>query len=277
MHATVLGSKMHYLDSGSGPAVLLLHGQATHAQLYRNIIPALPGRRIAVDLIGMGGSDKPAIAYAWGDHVRYLDAFIDAVIPAPQPLVIVAQDWGATLGVDWARRHSERVRGVAVMGTLLQTFSLAELGPMGGLMTQLRSPAGEVMVLEQNFVMKQLLPMSVKTKLSPETLAAYEAPYPDAESRTPLLQWLRSWPIDGAPRDVHDAVTANVRWLHETRVPRLVLRTDEDQLIMPNAVIDSLAASGARVENVGDAGHFLQEDKPAEISAAVARWLAALA
>ncbi|HXJ69728.1 MAG TPA: alpha/beta fold hydrolase, partial [Verrucomicrobiae bacterium] len=60
------------LDAGPGPALVLLHGNPTHAYLWRNIIPRLRGGRriIAPDLVGMGASGKPAVAYRFFDHAR---------------------------------------------------------------------------------------------------------------------------------------------------------------------------------------------------------------
>lgn len=78
---SVLGSQMAYVDEGSGPVVLFLHGNPTSSYLWRNVIPhVMPyARCIAPDLIGMGESDKPAIDYRIDDHARYLQAFIEAL------------------------------------------------------------------------------------------------------------------------------------------------------------------------------------------------------
>ncbi len=74
----VLGSKMHYIDEGKGDPILFIHGNASWSYLWRNIIPfVIPqGRVIAVDLIGMGKSDKPKIDYTFADQSRYLESFI---------------------------------------------------------------------------------------------------------------------------------------------------------------------------------------------------------
>src|SRR6056297_2265819 len=72
------GSRMHYIDEGEGDPVLFLHGNPTSSYLWRNIIPYLSAsaRCIAPDLIGMGKSDKPDIAYRFTDHYDYLKTFI---------------------------------------------------------------------------------------------------------------------------------------------------------------------------------------------------------
>ena len=104
------GSKMHYVDEGDGDPILFLHGNPTSSYLWRNIIPyATPhGRVIAVDLIGMGKSDKPDIDYRFTTHAEYLEAFIDALELTNITLVI--HDWGSALGMDFARRNPDRVK-----------------------------------------------------------------------------------------------------------------------------------------------------------------------
>ena len=100
----VLDSTMSYLESGaSGPTVLFLHGNPTSSYIWRNIIPHVApfGRCIAPDLVGYGQSGKPDIDYRFFDHVRYLDAFLEAI--DIRDMVIVAQDWGTALAFRCSR------------------------------------------------------------------------------------------------------------------------------------------------------------------------------
>ena len=105
----VLGPQTAYVDVGAGPAVLFLHGNPTSSYLWRDVIShvAPHGRCIAPDLIGMGSSDKPDIAYRIEDHARYLEGFVEAL--GLTETVLVLHDWGSALGLDWARRHPGRV------------------------------------------------------------------------------------------------------------------------------------------------------------------------
>jgi haloalkane dehalogenase len=118
-YAEVLGSKMAYVDEGAGeagaPVALLLHGNPTSSYLWRNVIPHIAPhmRCIAPDLIGFGDSDKPDILYRVEDHARYLQALIEAF--QLKDVVLILHDWGSALGLDWARRHSTRIRGLALM------------------------------------------------------------------------------------------------------------------------------------------------------------------
>ena len=117
----VLDSRMAYREAGAGAPVVFLHGNPTSSYLWRNVMPAVAriARCLAPDLIGMGQSGKnPAGAYTFADHARYLDAWFDAVVPRER-VVLVLHDWGGALGFHWARRHAERVRGIAYMETIV--------------------------------------------------------------------------------------------------------------------------------------------------------------
>ena len=102
---SVLDSTMYYQDHGDGNPVVLLHGNPTSSYLWRNVIPELTGqaRCLAPDLIGMGRSGKPGIAYRFADHARYLDAWFDAL--EVDGVTLAGHDWGGALGFDWAARH----------------------------------------------------------------------------------------------------------------------------------------------------------------------------
>ena len=94
----VLDSFMAYTEAGEGRPVVFLHGNPTSSYLWRNVIPHVADRTrcLAPDLIGMGDSGKPDIAYRFADHARYLDAWFDALGLAE--VVIVGHDWGGALG-----------------------------------------------------------------------------------------------------------------------------------------------------------------------------------
>ena len=111
----VEGSRIHYVEEGSGDPILFIHGNPTSCYLWRNVIPHLSSdaRCLALDLIGMGRSDKPEIEYRLVDHARYVDAFIAAL--GLERLTLVLHDWGSALGFHYARRHAANVKGIAFM------------------------------------------------------------------------------------------------------------------------------------------------------------------
>ena len=126
----VLGSQMHYVESGEGDPVLYLHGNPTSSYLWRNVIPhtAKHNRSIAVDLIGMGKSDKPDIGYRFFDHLKYIEGFVEAL--GLENITLVIHDWGGGLGVSYARRHQENVQGIAFMEAVVKPMTWAEMNPV---------------------------------------------------------------------------------------------------------------------------------------------------
>ncbi len=193
----VLDSTMFHRESGAGAPVVFLHGNPTSSHLWRDVLPAVggPGRLLAPDLIGMGESGKPDIAYTFADHARYLDAWFDAL--GLDEVVLVGHDWGGALAFDWAARHPGRVRGIAFTETIVKPMTWEEF-PEGGrpLFEAIRTPGvGEALILDDNAFVEQVLPGSVATPLAPADLDVYRAPYPTVESRRPLLQWPRSMPL----------------------------------------------------------------------------------
>ena len=97
-YVEVLGSKIHYIDEGSGDPILFLHGQPTWSYLWRNTIPyaSSVGRAVSMDLIGFRKSDKSDLGYRFFDHVKYVEGFIDAL--GLKNITLVIHDWGFGLG-----------------------------------------------------------------------------------------------------------------------------------------------------------------------------------
>src|SRR5918992_4372186 len=124
----VLDSTIHYKDSGTGTALVFLHGNPGSSHLWRNVLPHVGhGRLLAPDLIGMGRSGKPDIPYRFADHARYLDAWFDAL--DLDLVVLVGHDWGGALAFDWAARHPERVLGIAFLESIVKPMAWDDLSP----------------------------------------------------------------------------------------------------------------------------------------------------
>jgi haloalkane dehalogenase len=115
----VHGSKLHYVDEGSGDPILFLHGNPTSSYLWRNILPAVTpvGRGIALDLIGMGKSNQPDIEYRFFDHATYVEGFIELM--GLKSITLVIHDWGSALGFHYAMRHENNMKGLAFMEAIM--------------------------------------------------------------------------------------------------------------------------------------------------------------
>ena len=119
----VHGSKIHYVDEGSGDPILFIHGNPSSSYIWRNIIPYLVphGRCIALDPIGMGKSDKPDLEYRFFDHLKYVEGFIEKLDLSNLTLVI--HDWGSGLGFHYAMRHESNVKGIAFMEAMVKPYT----------------------------------------------------------------------------------------------------------------------------------------------------------
>ncbi|MFE3453161.1 haloalkane dehalogenase [Nonomuraea sp. NPDC059194] len=274
----VLDSSLHYEDTGTGPAMVFLHGNPSSSHSWRKVLPGIdaPARLLAPDLIGMGRSGKPDIAYTFADHARYLDAWFDAL--DLHDVVLVGHDWGGALAFDWAARHPERVRGIAFFEAIVRPMSWNDLGDAPRARAEtMRSPRGEDLILDQNFFIETAYTGGVRTPLDADEMAPYLEPYPTRESRRPVLQWARSLPLDGEPADVAERVIAYDAWLAaSTDVPKLLLTFDSSPtlLITPEAAAwckDNIAS--LEIEHIGPAGHHATEDQPEAIAAAITAWV----
>jgi len=212
----VLETEISYVDVGQGYPIVFLHGNPTWSYLWRNIIPyVVPhGRCLAPDLVGMGQSGRSAArAYRFADHVRYLDAWFEA-LNLTSKVTIVGHDWGGALGFHRASRYPSQVRAIAYMETFVQPRRWQDLGPAGAaLFRQLRSEEGEHLILDENAFVERVLPNGTLRKLTDNEMGAYREPYRDREGRWPTLVWPREQPIDGVPTDVVAIVEGYGRWL----------------------------------------------------------------
>ncbi len=275
----VIDTEIAYVDTGKGDPIVFIHGNPTSSYLWRNIIPHLEraGRCIAPDLVGMGDSGKaPSGSYRFVDHARYLDAWFEAVVPTGK-LTFVVHDWGSALGFHWARRHPDRIKGIAYMEAVVRPLTWEEWPePARPIFKAMRSPAGEEIILQKNVFIDRILPGSVIRKLTDEEMAVYRRPYlQSGESRRPTLTWPREIPIDGEPPDVVEIANLYAQWLSRSPVPKLFINADPGTILVgPQR---EFCRSWPNQREVTVKGiHFIQEDSPAEIDQAIAEWYASL-
>ncbi len=273
---------MAYVDAGEGDPIVLLHGNPTSSRLWRNVIPHLEslGRCVAPDLIGMGDSDKLATsgpsAYRFVEHRRFLDGFL-AAVGADSHVVFVLHDWGSALGFDWARRHPSDVRGIAYMEAIVRPLTWDEFPAAARRIFQaMRSDDGERLVLQDNVFVERILPASILRELSDDEMAAYRRPFAQpGEGRRPTLTWPREIPLDGEPADVHAIVDGYAQWLATSDVPKLFANAEPGS-ILTGAQREFCRGWPNQREVTVSGIHFVQEDSPDEIGAAVGAWLRTL-
>jgi haloalkane dehalogenase len=275
----VNGKRMAYVEMGSGNPILFQHGNPTSSYLWRNIMPALAdkGRCIAVDLIGMGDSDKlddpGPDSYRYVEHRDYLFAAWEQ-LGIDDNVTLVIHDWGSALGFDWASQHPDKVRGICYMEGIPCPVRWEDWPEVVRPIFQgFRSPAGEDMVLEKNIFVERVLPGSVLRGLTDEEMTVYRRPFLNpGEDRRPTLTWPRQIPLDGQPADVAEIAERYAAWLRETEVPKLFINAE------PGAILVGRQREFARslknqTEVTVTGSHFIQEDSPDDIAAAIVSWL----
>ena len=282
-YVEVLGSKMSYVDKGEGDPIVFIHGAPTSAYLWRNIMPYLEpyGRVIAPELIGHGESGKPDIEYTFSDHVKYLDGFFDAMNLDPATLII--HDWGSVLGLYYASRNPDKVRGIAMMEALCAPWypiynteeAKKRKGKAGAIAHyQLyKSDAGWDLAIKQNQFVEQVLMIHIHRKLTQREMDAYRDPFRKEEWRKPIYMWAREVGMDGDRPFTDQAMEHYNKWLLETEIPIL------DIYGKPGEVTEEYDVRW-RAEHyknhssafIGFVLHFVQEDQPEYLGRAIADW-----
>ena len=278
----VLGKTMSYVEMGEGDPIVFQHGNPTSSYLWRNIMPhaAHLGRCIALDLIGMGDSEKLEDSgpdrYTFAEHYQYFEAAMEALGIA-EKVTLVIHDWGSALGFHWANQHRDAVQGICYMEAIVapmptwDDFSKDAAPVFQGF----RSPAGEEMVLEKNIFVERVLPGSVLRGLSEEEMAVYRRPFASpGEDRRPTLTWPRQIPIEGEPPEVVEIAEAYAEWLGGSNVKKLFINA-EPGAILTGRMRDLCRSWPNQTEVTVAGSHFIQEDSPDEIGQALVDWISA--
>jgi haloalkane dehalogenase len=267
-YVELLGNRIHYVDEGSGPVLLMLHGNPTWSYLYRHLIARLADafRCIAPDYPGFGLS-RAAAGYDFrpATHARVIQAFVDALeLDGYVPMV---QDWGGPIGLWVAGGHPERVAGVVIGNTWawpvtgerhFELFSLA----MGG-------PLGRLAIRYGNAFVNLLVPAGIqRNRPDRQTMRAYRGPMADLRSRMATAVFPRE--IRGSAAFLGE-VEARLERLADH--PALILWGDGD-FAFRSKERERFEGRFPRHRTVvlAGAGHFIQEDAPAEIAEAVRAW-----
>lgn len=262
---------VHYVDEGSGPTILFLHGNPTWSFLYRNVIRGLRDsfRCIALDYPGFGLSwVRPGSGYGYRvpDHADAVERFVLEL--DLRDVVLMAQDWGGPIGLTVATRHPDRFRGFVlgntwawpVNGTFhFEVFSRV----MGG-------PLGRAFVRHANAFVNVMIPLGTATKLPDEVMAAYRGPFQTPGERRP------TWEL---PREILRARPFLQRLLDDVPVladrPALFVWGGGDTALRSSVELPRLQELFPDHETVVLEGvkHYFQEDAPEGVTAAIRTWM----
>ncbi len=279
-YQNVLGYKMHYVEIGNGDPIVFLHGNPTSSYLWRNIIGhAQPyGHAIALDLIGMGKSDKPDIAYTFNDHYQFVEEFLNSL--ELDHITLVVHDWGAAIGFNYARLHPDKVKAIAFMeGALPPVFPLKCQSVTNNMLcdffSDLRDPViGYNLIIKQNHFVENLIPGAINRSIGEQEMSFYRAPYPDETSRLPTWVWPLQIPIDGVPADVTNTFSELKQFMMDSDIPKLLLYASPGAIVNPDALIwyrNNL--EHLETKFIGQGIHYIQEDQPEAVGRALSDWL----
>lgn len=262
------GLRMHYIDEGprDGQVVLMLHGEPSWSYLYRKMVPVVTAaglRAVAPDLVGFGRSDKPASQddYSYQAHVDWMAAFVERT--DLRGITLVCQDWGGLIGLRVAAEHPERFARIVAANTFLPTGD---------------TPPGEAFLRWQTFSQTapelpigNIVRGGCQTALTPEVIAAYDAPFPDERYKAGARVFPRLVPT----RPDDPASDANRRaWevLKRWEKPFLTAFSDGDPITRGGDRAFQAMVPGAAGQphtTIAGGGHFLQEDRGEELAQAV--------
>jgi haloalkane dehalogenase len=269
-YAEIDGLRLHYLDEGprDGEPIVCFHGEPTWSYLYRKMIPPLVDagfRVIAPDYAGFGRSDKPTERdwYTYDRHVDLVSRLLDTL--DLRGATAIVQDWGGPIGLRWAVENGDRVARLVIMNTGLFTGRVSK-GFMAWRDFAERNPDLPIGFIVQG---------ATATDVPEDVVAAYEAPFPNAESKAGAAVFPLLVPtVDGEPGAAEMRVVSDElsRW----DKPALIAFSDSDPVFpWPRAgqvFADLIPAAGEPVKIEGGA-HFLQEDRGERIAEEIVRFL----
>jgi haloalkane dehalogenase len=259
-YVEVGGLRLHHIDEGEGPTVLCFHGEPDWSYLYRRMAASLleSGHRVVVpDLVGFGRSDKPTDRrwYTYERHCEHVSAHLDAI--ELEDVTVVVQDWGGPIGLRWAVEHADQVGRLVIMNTGLFTGRVSK-GFMAWREFAERTPDLPIGMIMQG---------ATTTELGPEIIAAYEAPFPTAESKAGAQQFPLLVPLTAEEAGVNEMLAVQDE-LSRWEKPALIAFSDSDPVFpypIAGEVFTALIPTAGEQVRIEGAAHFLQEDRGPEI------------
>ena len=265
------GHRMHYVDEGSGPVVVCLHGNPTWGFLFRNLIAALRDdfRVIVPDHIGCGLSDQPGdVCFRAGDRIGHLEDLLAELGVGRFSLVM--HDWGGPLGTGLAVRRPADVERLVYFNT-----TLAEMALLPGMIRRAAAPViGRLLTQDTMQFLKLLTSFGVVQAIPEEVKRGYLRPYRSRAGRRAIWGFVQDIPFSPShpTAPLMNDMVARLPALADT--PVKIIWGMKDPCFHPG-ILRQVAARfpQADVVRVPDASHLVLEDAPGRSIAAIREFL----
>lgn len=275
----VNGSKMHYLEDGSGDPILFLHGMPTSSYLWRNVIPYVKslGRCIAPDLIGMGKSDKPDIEYSVNDHINYIEKFIEKL--NLKRITLVMHGWGSVIGFSYAMSHQSNCRGLVFYESYLRALNSDDISlPYQEQLSLLQQSEYNTpdLVTNGTYFIDKIFPQGMMRPLPEKDMSEYRQPFLKEGSDKALNQYIKEMPGSASKsKTAVDKIIADYsEKLTKSKIPKLMLYS------IPGFITTMASAMWAKdhlpnieLIELGEELHYAQESNPGIMGETISVWL----
>jgi pimeloyl-ACP methyl ester carboxylesterase len=265
----IKGHKLHYVDQGKGPALVMVHGNPTWSFYYRNLITHLSKnfRTIVPDHIGCGFSDKPDACdydYTLASRISDLDELINSLCP-DEKICLIVHDWGGMIGLAWALDNLDRIDKIVITNTAGFLLPKDKRFPLRLWLIKYLSWFGVPAVLGLNAFARGALYMGSNTPLSPSVKKGLTAPYNSWKNRIATLKFVQDIPIDKKDKSfcIVDHVDKHLTQLNEEQ---LLFLWGAKDFVFDLTFFNEFKQRFPRAKShlFKDAGHYLFEDKPEE-------------
>lgn len=258
------GNTIHYIDEGSGPVLLLLHGNPTWSFLYRHIVRKLSPhfRCIALDYPGFGlSTPRPGYAFLPREHSSIVEKFVDHL--GLKDLRLMVQDWGGPIGLGFAGRRPELIHSV-ILGNTFAWPAQRSKG-MTAFSRIIGSAPARFLITRYNLLARWLIPAGNNRKLTEQELAAYMGPFPTPASRLPT--WIFAHQILASGKYLAEVESGLSRL--KAKAALIVWGEADGAFRTPDRLRLMEHFPNHRVCLLPWAKHYIQENAPDEICAAI--------
>lgn len=268
------GIKVHVLEVGSGYPLFLQHGNPTSGFLYRKVARALPTERVRVimpTMVGLGFSSKvPASQHTLANHMRWIKAVLDQL--QLQEVIYVGQDWGGPVGMGALALSPGLLKGAVAMNTgftapkqkqnLSRAHAAVKIPLVGEFLTGVVGSVFDLLPRVQND----------PASMPPSLVELYARPLRESGNEQAPLALMRMVP-DGPDHPSAEQMRMIEAYVRALDVPAELVWGINDPILGRGIEVMAQLFPNAPITET-QAGHFLQEEVPTEIAAALLRVLA---